>query len=133
MRLFPNRNLISWFVKNHFPGVKPQDLVTAARGFPVAARVDLQCALDQVFSKRAGTQLVGVHSSFCPETITFSHLFAEHHLPIYAGPLQHDEVDIGDSTPVRCLKNGLWLSWEDQLPFALLLGSSMSIRLKEHH
>src|SRR5205809_1198292 len=62
-----------------------------------------------------------------------AHFFSGGPFPIDVGPLQHDEVDIGDSTPVRCLKNGLWLSWEDQLPFALLLGSSMSIRLKEHH
>jgi len=37
------------------------------------------------------------------------------------GPLQHDDIDTGDPLPVRCLKNGLWLSVENALPFAVLL------------
>ena len=38
-----------------------------------------------------------------------------------AGPLQHDEIDVGEPVPVRCLKNGLWLSREKDLPFAILM------------
>ena len=41
------------------------------------------------------------------------------------GPLQHDEVDIGDAIPIRGLKNGLWLSPQDDLPFAVLLAPAM--------
>src|SRR5262249_38902749 len=37
----------------------------------------------------------------------------------------HDEVDIGDPIPVRCLKNGLWLSRHDGLPFAILLSPAV--------
>jgi hypothetical protein len=43
------------------------------------------------------------------ETPTMAHLFTAGPFPMDVGPLQHDEVDVGDSTPVRCLKNGLWL------------------------
>jgi hypothetical protein len=39
-----------------------------------------------------------------------AHLCTGGPFPMDVGPLQHDEVDVGDSTPVRCLKNGLWLS-----------------------
>ena len=38
-----------------------------------------------------------------------------------ADPLQHDEIDDGEAVPVRCLKNGLWLSHEKDLPFAILM------------
>jgi hypothetical protein len=55
------------------------------------------------------------------ETITFAHLLTRGPFPIDLSPLQHDEVDIGDDQPVRCLKNGLWLSKEGDLPFALLI------------
>jgi len=41
------------------------------------------------------------------------------------GPLQHEDVDIGDPTPVRCLKNGLWLSKDRDLPFAVLVSSAV--------
>jgi hypothetical protein len=41
------------------------------------------------------------------------------------GPLQHDEVDVGDELPARCLKNGLWLARYGALPLAILLGPSM--------
>jgi len=45
------------------------------------------------------------------------------HFPVDSGPLQHDEIDIGDAAPVRCLKNGLWLSLEKDLPFAIIMVS----------
>ena len=43
------------------------------------------------------------------------------HFPIDAGPLQHDEIDIGDDVPVCCLKNGLWLSRDKDVPFAIMM------------
>ena len=43
------------------------------------------------------------------------------HFHVDAGPLQYDEIDIGDPVPARCLKNGLWLGRSDGLPFAILL------------
>ena len=36
-------------------------------------------------------------------------------------PLQHEEVDIGEITPARCLQRGLWLSSENGVPFAVLI------------
>lgn len=41
------------------------------------------------------------------------------------GPLQHDEVDVGERLPVRCLRNGLWLPHQHGLPFAVLVGRSV--------
>jgi len=44
------------------------------------------------------------------------------------GPLQHGDVNIGDPVPVRCLKNGLWLSKDHSLPFAVLFVTFDEVR-----
>jgi len=43
---------------------------------------------------------------------------------VVVGPLQHEEIDIGESLPARCIKRGLWLARQDGLPFAALLASA---------
>jgi hypothetical protein len=101
------------------------DIVTAAREFPITSRVDVQGALEELFRNRPDTKLVAIHSPMNQETPTLAHLFSGGPFPMDLGPLQHDEVDIGDSIPVRCLKNGLWLSSQNGFPFAVLLGPSM--------
>jgi hypothetical protein len=85
----------------------------------------VQSALQRLFADRPNTKLLGIHTQMGHETSTLAHLLSVGPLPIAFGPLQYDEVDIGDATPVRCLKNGLWLSSEDQMPFAILHGPSM--------
>ncbi|PYV18116.1 MAG: cell division protein FtsH [Acidobacteria bacterium] len=62
------------------------------------------------------------------ETPTVAHLLTRGPFPVEFGPLQHDEVDIGDAAPVRCLKNGLWLSRNRELPFAVLLSPAIDFR-----
>lgn len=46
--------------------------------------------------------------------------FLEADILVVVAPLEYDEVDVGDSTPMRCLKRGMWLSTYDKIPFALL-------------
>src|ERR1700730_2533120 len=93
----------------HFGGVPLGEIVTAAREFPITSRVDIETALNELFASRAGAKLLAVHSQMMHETPTFAHMFTGGPFPINLGPLQYDEVDTGDATPVRCLKNGLWL------------------------
>ncbi|PYS56311.1 MAG: cell division protein FtsH [Acidobacteria bacterium] len=112
-------------LKQHFGGRPLEGIVTAARTFPVASRVDVQLAVDHFFRGRGTPALLGIHSPLGHETPTLAHLFTRGPFPVEIGPLQHDDVDIGDPAPVRCLKNGLWLSKERDLPFALLLGPAM--------
>ena len=112
-------------LRKHFRGRPLGEIVTAAREWPVTSRVDVQTALEQLFEHRLGAKMLGIHSQMGQETPTLAHLFGGGPFPIELGPLQHDEVDTGDSTPARCLKNALWLSAEEHLPFALLLGPSM--------
>jgi ATPase family associated with various cellular activities (AAA) len=108
-------------LRKHFDGIALTSIATAARDFPIASRVDLQTSLDDLLTKRSGVQLVGIHSPMDHQTPTLAQLFTPGPFSVDLGPLQHDEVDIGDETPVRCLKNGLWLARQNELPFAVLL------------
>src|SRR5437763_475329 len=112
-------------LKQHFGGRPLERIVTTARTFPAASQVDVQLALDGFFVRRAKPTLLGIHSAFGHETPTLAHLFTRGPFPVEIGPLQHDDVDVGDPAPVRCLKNGLWLSRDQDLPFALLLSPAI--------
>jgi len=102
-----------------------ENITTVARTFPLASRVDLQVAIGEFFSVREKPTLLGIHSPLGHETPTLAHLFTRGPFPVELGPLQHDDVDIGDPAPVRCLKNGLWLSKDGSLPFVLLLSTAV--------
>jgi hypothetical protein len=114
-------------LRQHFRKTRLQDLVTASRTFPIAARVDVQLALENLFEKRPSAQLLGVHTQYHHETMTIAHLMGNYHYPVVIGPLQHIEVDIGESMPARCLRHGLWLAKEKTLPFALLMSPSIRV------
>jgi AAA+ superfamily predicted ATPase len=116
------RSSLQRVLHKHFGHSDLGNIVTAAREFPITSRVDLQTAVDQQFTNRANTTLFAVHSQMNQtETVTFAHLLTRGPFPIDLAPLQHDEVDIGDEQPVRCLKNGLWLSKDEDVPFALIV------------
>ncbi len=48
------------------------------------------------------------------------------HDPAVISPLQYEEMDIGDTTPARCLRQGLWLSRAGKTPFAVLMSSAQN-------
>jgi hypothetical protein len=125
MRKLTGKSATEKKLKHHFGGRPLEQVVTAARTFPLASRVDLQAAIDDFFASREKPLLLGIHSPLGHETPTLAHLFTGGHFPVEIGPLQHDDIDIGDPAPVRCLKNGLWLSKDQDLPFAVLLSPSM--------
>lgn len=113
-------------LEKHFEGVQLGEIVTAGREFPSISRVDIQVALDQMFEKRSDSKLLGILSPMMGhQPPSLAQLFAPGPFPMDLGPLQHDEIDIGDPDPVRCLRNGLWLSRDHSLSFALLLAPSM--------
>jgi len=107
-------------LRKHFGKVPLQSLIAANRTFPVTSRVDLQAALDKVFGERFSARLLGVHAQYSHETLTIGDLTREGNYPVLVGPLQHDEVDVGESMPARCLKRGLWLSKSGPTLFAVL-------------
>jgi hypothetical protein len=105
---------------NHF-GVPAGEVATAGRQFPITARMDIQSAIEDLLRNRPETKLLGVLSPNHGEPPALADMLAGGPFPITQGPLQHDEIDIGELVPVRCLKNGLWLSRDNGLPFAVMM------------
>jgi len=112
-------------LRRHFGRVPLGEIATAARDFPVTSRVDLQTALEDMFRGHAEAKLLGIFSPNFHESPTLAQVFAGGPFMMDIGPLQHDEIDIGERLPVRCLRNGLWLARHDALPFAVLLAPSV--------
>jgi len=108
-------------LSKHFGRLRLEQLVTASRTFPVTARVDLQRSLDSLLAERFPARLIGVHPQHGHETLTVAHLTREANYPVLVGPLQHEETDVGETLPARCLKHGLWLGSSSEVLFALLL------------
>jgi hypothetical protein len=110
----------------HF-GVPADDIATAGRQFPITAKVDIQVALEQLLQDRAGTRLLGILSANLHEPPSLAQTLGEGaHFGIDAGPIQHDEIDIGEPLPVRCLQNGLWLSRDNGLPFVIIMARGVA-------
>lgn len=122
MNWLKRKTLASSLVKQHFPNLPLHEIVTATREFPITARADLQLALDELFRTRLKpVKFVGIHSQYGHETITFGNVVVDTGYRTCIGPLQYDEVDIGEARAARCLKTALWLSDCQGEPFALLL------------
>lgn len=104
----------------HFDA-SPRHIATAGRQFPIASRVDIQTSLEKLLSGDAETELVGLFSPNSHEALTFAQILSSPHFPVDVGPLQHDEIDIGQAVPARCLRNGLWIGRRAGVPFAIML------------
>ncbi len=115
---FRPKQPLQTLLRKHFGNRPAEEIVTAGRDFPVTSRVDLQIALEQRFAGRAA-KLLGISAQHNHETLTITNLLTVSPFGVVGiGPLQHDEIDIGDEAPVRCLQNGLWLDRHEQTPFA---------------
>ncbi|MDX2150106.1 MAG: ATP-binding protein [Bryobacteraceae bacterium] len=125
LRAVSGKSGLRMALHRHFGEVPVETILTAGRDFPVTSRVDVQTALNELLDTRPGVRLLGVNSQMNHETPTLAAFLTPSPWPSEIGPLQHDEVDIGDPAPVRCLKNGLWLAREGDLPFAVLLSPAI--------
>ncbi len=103
----------------HFAGTPQHQLVTRSRQFPGHMRADVQVAIDQLFA--SPQHFFGIHEENRYETLTFSTLFRRGRNTPPVAPPQYYDIDIGESEPVRCLYNGLWLSTSGELRYAVLL------------
>ena len=104
----------------HF-AVAAREIATAGRQFPITARIDVQSGLESLLKEDPQTKLVGLISANSHESLTFAQMLGGPHFHVDVGPLQYDEIDIGDPVPIRCLKNGLWMGRDKGLPFAIML------------
>jgi hypothetical protein len=121
LQIFERKNQVSRLMAEHFRTVPVHHLIAVGRTFPIASRVDLQAALDTLFRERYPARVIGIHPEFLHETLGVAHLSTQGHQPILIGPLQHDEIDTGETAPARCLKHGLWLGRTEGLSFAVLM------------
>ncbi|TYO64005.1 AAA family ATPase [Bradyrhizobium hipponense] len=103
----------------HFADVPRSKLVTTIRQFPGHMRVDVQAAIDRLFSE--ANRLFGLNEEQRYETLSISRLLREGRYALAIAPLQYSDVDIGEKSPVKCLDNGLWLCEQDGLRYAVLL------------
>jgi hypothetical protein len=97
-----------------------RQIATAGRQFPITARLDIQSGIEGLLNGRSQAELLGLFSPNSHETLTLAQLFGGPRFFADIGPLQYDEIDIGEAAPVRRLKNGLWVG-RDKVPFAILL------------
>jgi hypothetical protein len=106
----------------HFAPSRPSDLIATSRAYPLRQQADLQKALDDLFGeRRIPDNFVGVHQQYRHDVMGFSKLLEQGRGSIEAAPAQYEDVEIGANETVHCLKNGLWLLRDGDLPYAVLL------------
>jgi ATP-dependent Clp protease adapter protein ClpS len=103
----------------HFASTARSKLVTTIRQFPGHMRVDVQAAIDRLFDK--AIRLFGLNEEQRYETLSISRLLKDGRYAVAIAPLQYSDVDVGETSPVKCLDNGLWLCEQDGLRYAVLL------------
>ena len=106
----------------HFAGIPRDQLVSTSRLFPGHMRADVQAGIDRLFSA-SPIRFFGIHEEHRYETLSIA-------APIKGGrnahtiaPAQYHDVDVGESAPMKCLNNGLWLCRIDGLRYAVVLSS----------
>ena len=109
---------LAWY----FAGIPRDQLVATSRQFPGHMRADVQVAVDRLFSV-SPIRFFGIHEQQRYETLTFAALTRDGRSAQMIAPAQYNEVDIGESAPIKCLNNGLWLCQTDGLRFAVVLSS----------
>jgi AAA+ superfamily predicted ATPase/ATP-dependent Clp protease adapter protein ClpS len=104
----------------HFTGLDHDAIATTTRIFPGHMRADVQVALDALLSKSC-IRFFGLYEQHRYETLTYASLTKDGQYAIAIAPAQFEDIDIGDSEPVKCLRNGLWLNRDVDLRYAVLL------------
>jgi hypothetical protein len=114
---------VAGMLRKHFHLAELHHLNTTSRAFPVTTRVDLQNALIDMISETCEIlHQSGVQAGYAFQTFTFSMLSLDrdHQAPVIS-PLEHEDVDIGEAVPARCLKTTLWLCSTQERRIAILL------------
>ena len=104
----------------HFAGIPRDQLIATSRQFPGHMRADVQVAVDRMFSA-SPIRFFGIHERHRYETLTFAALTRDDKDAPAIAPAQYQDVDVGDSAPVKCLQNGLWLCQGEDLRYAVIL------------
>jgi hypothetical protein len=85
-------------------------------------RADVQVAIDRLFSA-SPIRFLGIYEEHRYETLTIAGLTRDGRHAQAIAPAQYHDVDVGESAPVKCLNNGLWLCQTEGLRYAVVLSS----------
>jgi hypothetical protein len=107
---------IAW----HFAGLAQDEIIATSRQFPGHMRADVQVALDKLFST-SPIRFFGLYEQYRYETLTYAALTKDGQHAVTISAAQYQDVDIGESEPIKCLNNGLWLNREGDLHYAVVL------------
>jgi ATP-dependent Clp protease adapter protein ClpS len=102
----------------HFAATHPNNLQTTMRQIPAHMHADIQIAIDRLFA--SPLRFYGIDEDRY-ETLSIARLMRGGRNALSLAPPQYMEVDVGEGTPVRCLRNGLWLCQTGKLHYAVLL------------
>jgi hypothetical protein len=119
--MFGQTNSIAALIADHFAPEDVDDLAITERRFPLRIRADVQLALDEFTTRVSVRHFSGIRN-LVPAFSNLSALLASNpNFNPEPGPPQHEEIDIGEKDPVRCVKEGLWLCEDAGTPFAFLM------------
>jgi hypothetical protein len=90
-------------------------------------RADVQAAIDRLFSE-SPLRFFGIHEEYRYETVNIAALTRVGRDAIAVAPAEYQDVDVGQSEPVKCLVNGLWLCRTGDLRYAVVLSSHREYR-----
>ncbi len=108
-------------IEAHFRPAPLSVLTVSERQFPFRVRADLQRALDRLVGNGITLcHFCGVRKEYAHESISFATLLGGEECRATVAPPQYEDIDIGEETSLRCLKNGLWLLQEGSLKYAVL-------------
>jgi hypothetical protein len=91
-------------LSKHFR-VPARDVATAGGQFPITARIDIQSGIEGLLKGNPETELFGPISPNSHEALSFAQLLGGAHFYVDIGPLQYDEIDIGEAVLTRCNEN----------------------------
>lgn len=115
---------VAKLLRNHFHPTPVTDITISERQFPFRVRADLQRAIDSLFGNQTQTvHFTGVRAEYAHQGVSLSECIIEsRHNPAVSVPPEYEEINIGESEPIRVLKNGLWLLERNGIRFTVLLG-----------
>lgn len=122
------RRLVQKLLAEHFEGLALDDLEVLRARFPHWMRPDVQRGLERALEGAGEVRFYGAGLRSDRYSFRFSDLLEESKRGIAVGPPVHDELEIGEAQPLRCLQRGLWLLTRAEGRFALLLDVNDSMR-----
>jgi hypothetical protein len=104
-----DKPLIADLLRQHFDPAPTDSLALTERRFPLRVRPDLQLAVEAFATGVAVRHCSGIRR-LTGTPSTFMNLLEGHpNDPAHAASPQHEEIDVGEDEPVRCVKEGFWL------------------------